>query len=161
MKTAKPVETDAHFKYLCPNCGANHWASLVEAKTKGFMIVCHCANPFNIKTIEKIDIVYKVEEEQKQERSKIKTNIDPKVSRLKRKLEASKLKEYIKEKKKQTEPKTLSLDKAEKCVKTLCALGYTKAEARSMIKDAFAKMPIDDLDQLIKYAITNFGVYHV
>lgn len=159
MKTVKSVETDAHFKYLCPSCGANHWASLMESKTKGFMIVCHCGKPFSVETIEKIDIVYKPEE--KQEKKEIKKSVDHKSSRLERKLERSRLKGLIKEEERKTQPQTLPLDKTEKCVKTLCVLGYTKSEARSMIKEAFSAMPTEDLDQLIKYAITNFGVYHV
>ena len=56
----KPIEYDAHFKYLCPNssCCYPHWLSLKEASTEGFKIACDCGAVFSVKQIEKIKIKY-------------------------------------------------------------------------------------------------------
>lgn len=61
-KYQKPIDTDIHFKYRCPNddCGYDHWLSISEAQTKNFKIVCDSCNYiFYPKRIKKIKILYK------------------------------------------------------------------------------------------------------
>lgn len=64
MKTktrkVKPVDSDIHFKYICPNseCSDIHWLSLKEAQTSHFKIVCDCGEIFRPKRIENISINY-------------------------------------------------------------------------------------------------------
>jgi hypothetical protein len=58
-KNLKPIDTDIHFKYLCNECGSQHWLSLKEASTPKYRIVCECNNVFQVKTISGYDIKYK------------------------------------------------------------------------------------------------------
>lgn len=59
MTKLKPIDTDVHFIYRCPNCGLEHWASLVEVNTPKFIIVCDCKNILRPKPIVDIKINYK------------------------------------------------------------------------------------------------------
>lgn len=56
-KNQKPIDIDLHLKYKCV-CGLCHWISLIEAKTKGFKVVCECKRVFSPKRIQKIKISY-------------------------------------------------------------------------------------------------------
>ena len=59
MNKIKPVETDAHLKYSCPECSSFHWISFKAAKVPGYMIVCDsCGQPFLVETIQELKIVY-------------------------------------------------------------------------------------------------------
>lgn len=58
IKNIKPVECVADLRYLCTNCGLDHWISLREAKTKNFMIVCDCETLLKVKQIQTINVVY-------------------------------------------------------------------------------------------------------
>ena len=55
----------------------------------------------------------------------------------------------------------LSVDTLNKCVKTLCSLGYETAEAEDMIRQSFDKINSDDCSELIKCALKNFGASYV
>lgn len=57
-KNLKPIDTDIHIKYECPECSAVHWLSLTETQTKGFVIVCDCDNILKPKRIDTVKIVY-------------------------------------------------------------------------------------------------------
>tara|TARA_B100001769_G_C21507997_1_gene293126 strand:- start:10 stop:258 length:249 start_codon:yes stop_codon:yes gene_type:complete len=55
----------------------------------------------------------------------------------------------------------LPVDTLNKCVKTLCSLGYETAEAEDMIRQSFDKINSDDCSGLVKYALKNFGASYV
>lgn len=57
-KNLKPIDTDIHVKYECPDCSAVHWLSLKETQTKGFVVVCDCDNILKPKRIDSVKIVY-------------------------------------------------------------------------------------------------------
>lgn len=61
IKRQKPIDTDLHFKYICPNtdCLDVHWLSLKETQTKHFKVVCDCGEVFAVKRIKDITINYK------------------------------------------------------------------------------------------------------
>lgn len=54
----KPVECDAHLKYICPACHNEHWISLLEASTKNFKIVCDCGTIFRVKRVLDLKLRY-------------------------------------------------------------------------------------------------------
>jgi hypothetical protein len=60
INNIKPCDIDVHFKYKCsnPDCGAEHWLLLKEAKTKFFKIVCECGNIYIPKRVSKLTIRY-------------------------------------------------------------------------------------------------------
>ena len=150
----KPIEIDGHFKYACPGCGIHHWASFKEAKTKGFIIVCDCDESFEIENISGIDIKYK-------EESAETTKEIIKEKRIQEKRNKAKNTAEIQKEISNVEKKTLPLDILEKAVKMLVSFGYTKSESKQMLKNAFEKHQATEIDTLVKYSITDFGVCNV
>lgn len=65
IRNLKPLECVADLKYRCSNCGLDHWVSLKEAKTSGFIIVCDCDTLLKVKPIKTINITY-IEEAKEQ-----------------------------------------------------------------------------------------------
>ena len=64
IKNLKPIDCVADLKYRCPNCGLDHWVSLKEAKTTGFIIVCDCDTLLKVKPIKSVNITYLEEAKQ-------------------------------------------------------------------------------------------------
>lgn len=141
IKTLKPIEIDAHFKYRCPKCASDHWISLNEAKTKNFKIVCHCSKILKPKRISNIKISYHQDAPVVAE--KCNTSIDPivEVTNVSTNLE-----------KEQIDPNVL-----EKCTNTLVGYGFTKQEAQDLIIGIYETSPSNDCGQLIKQALKSFG----
>jgi Holliday junction resolvasome RuvABC DNA-binding subunit len=137
-KNLKPIDIDAHFKYVCPNvdCGNIHWLSLLEAKTNNFKIVCYCGTVSKPRTIKKIKIEY-VEIEY----PKIDIN-----NNIKNKEDSS-----------QESKQELPLDLLQKCVKTLVAYGFTEQESNTLIHYSFNQNPTQNISDLIKLALQNIG----
>jgi hypothetical protein len=63
IKNLRPTETDGSFKYTCPNCSSDYWATLKQVRCKHFVIVCDCETVLKPKPIETIKIVYKKKKE--------------------------------------------------------------------------------------------------
>jgi Holliday junction resolvasome RuvABC DNA-binding subunit len=137
-KNLKPIDIDAHFKYVCPNvdCGNIHWLSLLEAKTNNFKIVCYCGTVSKPRTIKKIKIEY-VEIEY----PKIDIN-----NNIKNKEDSS-----------QESKQELPLDLLQKCVKTLVTYGFTEQESNTLIHYSFNQNPTQNISDLIKLALQNIG----
>lgn len=59
-KHQKPIDSDIHFKYICPNnkCSDTHWLSLKQTQTKNFKVVCDCGKVFSVKRIKTIKVKY-------------------------------------------------------------------------------------------------------
>lgn len=36
----RPIDADVHLKYICGECGSTMWASITEARTPNFILVC-------------------------------------------------------------------------------------------------------------------------
>lgn len=58
IKNLKSIECVADLRYRCSSCGVDHWVSIKEAKTPGFIIVCDCSSLLKVKVIKDIKIVY-------------------------------------------------------------------------------------------------------
>lgn len=59
IKNLRPIETDASFKYVCPNCSGEYWVSLRQVKCQQFVIVCDCDTVLKPKLVEQIKVIYK------------------------------------------------------------------------------------------------------
>lgn len=126
-KNQKPIEIDAHFRYMCPlsSCGFFHWLSLKEVQTKNFKVVCDCGTIFKPKQILKLKAIYK------------KSNPDKK-----------KHKEDI-----GVIPTSIEDD----CVSTLVNYGFTKSESVYLIRKAWNRNKTDNSANLIRYILQNIG----
>lgn len=131
-KNQKPIESDVHFKYRCPNknCSCYHWLSLRECKTKNFRVVCECGNIFRPKQINTIKIVYE----------KIKSASEKKSQQIT-----------------EIQINSVPVDTMEKCVKLLCNYGFTNEEANKMLLIAFQRNPTAEANILVKYVLQNLG----
>lgn len=138
-KSPKPIETEAHFKYICDICGINHWASLKEASTKNFIIVCDCGNFFKVKRIKKIKILYRT---------------------IKKKTEGINKQEEPKPQPIVSE-KTIQPDLLKKSVVVLETFGFTKKEAEELLVRSYKENPIDDCLNLVKYSLSKLGETNV
>lgn len=61
IKNQRPINTDVHLEYKCPNsnCAYSHWLSLLETQTKNFKVVCDCGTVFQPDRIKNISIKYR------------------------------------------------------------------------------------------------------
>lgn len=131
-KIVKPIEVDAHFKYMCPKCGNNHWVSLNEAKTEGFKIVCDCKKVFSPKRINKLQITYTSTENKSTDQIASSINTD------------------------QTK-KDISSVLLSKCCSVLMGYGFTKQESEDMLNKAYHIDQSEDCSKLIKLALKSLG----
>ena len=81
QRSQKPIDIDAHFKYMCPrpDCGFFHWLSLKEVQTRNFKVVCDCGTVFKPKQILKIKPIYQKKTHNLQKNKKdivVPTNIE-------------------------------------------------------------------------------------
>jgi DNA-directed RNA polymerase subunit RPC12/RpoP len=129
-KDIKPVEADIHLKYICPECGANHWLSLKENKINGYKILCeYCDSILKVKQIEKLKFKFKEEKQ-----------------------------EVIKQEPTSLVEENEGVDFLEKSDILLESYGFSKAEAITMIDDAFSKTHSRNINTLVKTAIFDIGV---
>ena len=145
-KNLKPTDVDGHFKYRCPSCGIDHWASFKEASTKNFIIVCDCGQVFSIKRIVDIKIIFhkkkatdKIKEKRAEEK-RVEENIT-----------------VVKECRESVNIPEITLDKA---TKMMVALGFTKDESESMLKSAYQTNPTENIALLVKSAVTKIGGFN-
>jgi Holliday junction resolvasome RuvABC DNA-binding subunit len=137
-KSLKPIDIDGHFKYRCPGCGIDHWASFKEASTRHFIIVCDCSEVFSVKRISNIEIVFAKKKIKEQEIQKTEPE----------------KKEVVKEIKQSVEIPDETLNKS---IKMLVALGFMKDEAESMLKETDASDPTENIALLVKKSIAKIG----
>jgi hypothetical protein len=71
IKNLRPIEIDASFKYVCPNCSGEYWVTLRQVKCEQFVIVCDCDTVLKPKPIEQIKIRYKKKKEKPTSETKI------------------------------------------------------------------------------------------
>ena len=126
LKSQKPIEIDAHFKYRCPNtgCGCFHWLSLKECQTKNFKTVCDCGEVFKVKLIDELKILY--------------------------------TKKKIVKSAKDTDKMTIQqipIDLLRNCVKILVGYGFSESESEELIKNIYAENQITDCAVLIKKSL--------
>lgn len=129
-KNLKPIDTDVHFKYRCPNCGLDHWISLKEGTTKNFKIVCDCDLVFTPKRIKHISIEYHTKQ------SKKITNHE----------------ETIK-----SNTPTIDNNTLNKCCKILEKYGFDLLEAKKLILASYNKTLSSSIRVLVKSALESLG----
>jgi len=127
LKSQKPIEVDASFKYKCPSetCDNEHWLFLRQAQVKNFKIVCECGLIFKPKQIKNIKIVY---EKRKRKQETPKNNTD-----------------------------TIPVDVLDRCVKILVSYGFELAESSDLINKSYNSCKTNDIGLLVKNALQSFG----
>lgn len=148
----KPTETDAHFKYRCPNpkCGLDHWISLREAKTSGFLVVCNCEQVFSPETIVSINIQYSTQEEKPEP-------VTPKEVLTEDDGELLPLDGEDTEPEPTLIAQEIPVDLLSRCCKILVSLGYTQSESREIIESGFRDSQILNPHDLVKHSLKILG----
>jgi hypothetical protein len=127
LKSQKPIETDASFKYKCPSedCENEHWIFLRQAQVKNFKIVCDCGLVFKPKQIKNIKIIY---EKPTKKRKKIEDIDDG-----------------------------IPVDVLNQCAKILSGYGFDLNESKELIKKSYSSCKTNDIGSLIKNTLKSFG----
>jgi DNA-directed RNA polymerase subunit RPC12/RpoP len=126
---SRPVSADIHLKYICHECGSEHWISLKENKTPDYKIVCYsCDSVILPETIHLVELKFK---QKKEAKSSTPTPIPPK-----------------------TDP---VLDIVQRCAITLASYGFDKQESIALAEKAFIKYNTDNVSELVKKIIFDFG----
>lgn len=135
LKNQKPIDIEAHFKYRCknPDCGFDHWISLVQSQTKDFIIVCDCGSKIKPKRIKSLEIVYKEDSVSE------KQNLVPEVPK--------------------DIPKNTDIPQSllEASTRIMIGFGFTESESVSLLTEAFKNNQIQNAKDLVKYTISNIG----
>lgn len=123
-KKQKPKEYDLHLKYSCPDCGCDHWLSLLEASTTNFKVVCDCGVLFRVKRVAGIKLLY--EQVSKQAEAKISTphTIDIENNMV-----------------------------AKQAVATIINYGFTSKEAKDLVKNCYDTSKTYSVSDLVKQAL--------
>tara|TARA_Y100000356_G_C11007928_1_gene156819 strand:- start:29 stop:463 length:435 start_codon:yes stop_codon:yes gene_type:complete len=131
QKNNKPAEADIHLKYICHSCGSEHWISLKENQTPRYKIVCFsCDVVIMPKPVAQVKLLFA-----KQDTKQNKTKQQPQPS--------------------QTDSPVL--DVVQRCAVTLVSYGFEKEEALSLAEKAAIKYNIDNVSDLVKKIIFDFG----
>lgn len=122
-KQQKPIQIEASLKYICESCQASHWLFLREAQTENFKVVCECGSIFIPQQIHSLNIQY------------TNTNNEKCIN--------------------DTTEYSHKLDEStvNDCIKTLCSLGYDKAEATGLVAIAYKELNSNDSTKIIKYIL--------
>tara|TARA_B100001769_G_C22058051_1_gene568920 strand:- start:382 stop:780 length:399 start_codon:yes stop_codon:yes gene_type:complete len=131
MTNLKPTNdfSNISFKYICPECGYDHWYFLHQLQMKGgFKDICDCGHAFELDTIDTIEIIYKHR---------------PKPNKVE-----------IVESVQQEGLTTMTLNA---CKHTLSTFGYNDEHIQNMIEQSYEIIKENDPTALVKYAIENFG----
>jgi hypothetical protein len=139
IKSQKPIEIDAHLRYVCknPDCGYTHWLSLKETQTKDFKVVCDCGRIFKPKRVLNVKIVYRQKPKKQQDEQPQKQHF-VNLSDIARQEE-------------------LDIDTLNKCVKILVGYGFTKSESEQLLRNSFSSNPTNDCASLIKQTLESLG----
>lgn len=129
IKNLRPIELNVHLKYTCPNCSVEHWLSLQEAKTRGYLIVCDCDTVLKVKTIDFLKVkFYKKQKSTKPvERESV------------------------------VESTKIDVDLLSKCCTILNSYGYEKSEVEDLIIKTYENNPTTDIKTLVKNTLMNIG----
>jgi hypothetical protein len=113
-------------------CSVEHWLSLEEAKTKGYLIVCDCDSVLRVKLIDSLGIKFY----KKQKSTKT--------------VESEKVIEIDK----------ISIDLLSKCCTILSSYGYEKSEVEHLIIKTYENSPTTDIKTLVKNTLMKIGDIH-
>jgi hypothetical protein len=129
IKNLKPTELNVHIKYTCPTCSIDHWLSLDESKTKGYLVVCDCSSILKVKLVDSLIVKF------------------------------CKKKKIVKsdEGDKSAESNKIPFDLLSKCCTILNSYGYEKSEVETLIIKAYENSPTTDIKILVKNTLMNIG----
>lgn len=127
IKNLKHKKTDIHLQYNCPECFSEHWLSLQENQTSGFLIKCECGVVIKTKKIK--HIIFEFETSNKKPHNATIENLDKKI------------------------PKDLK----DSCCSILSNYGYNKHEVKSYIDKAFSNTMSFDIKFLVKEVLKLIG----
>jgi hypothetical protein len=152
IKNLKPINTDIHLQYKCPTCDINHWISLREASTRGFIIVCECNSILKPKLIDDIKFKYK-------QKIKVQTPISTDINLVVSEPMESAKTEFNQEVA-STEPSVIMADPPQDlfnaCVPALTGYGFTSSEAKQLIYDTYQKQKTySTYADFIKHCLSN------
>jgi hypothetical protein len=152
-KLLKPIDHDVHLKYRCPECSIDHWLSLREAQTSGFIVVCECSNVFKVRTVDKIVVKYKdkkikrvIEEQQLQI-----APLESTAPELKEEAVEPKVEEKIPviEEPKVIEKPIIPDQMLQSSCDVLVNYGFTVNEAKDLIRQTYANNPVDSIGTIV------------
>lgn len=135
INDVEPQKVDAQLLYVCPDtdCRMEHWLSMKQVKTPGFMVVCDfCDTVFTPRLVKSITLNFTKTDSPKQ---KPLTPETPVVSDT-----ATKPRDFLKEAK-----------------ETLIHFGFHKQEAEEMIDTEYNKTKNTSPVQLVKGALDFLG----
>lgn len=132
IKNLKPTELNIHLKYTCPTCSIDHWLSLDESKTKGYLIVCDC------KSILKVKLVHSLMVKFHKKKKSIKTTESDKVA----------------------ETSKIDVALLSKCCTILSSYGYEKSEIEPLVSKTYENSPTTDIKTLVKNTLMKIGDIH-
>ena len=128
-KRLKPKEYDVHLKYSCPDCGCDHWLSLLEASTINFKVVCDCGVVFRVKKIIGIKLLYDKALKQEKEKTTTPQTIDIENNNI-----------------------------AKQAVATIINYGFTSKEAKDLVKNCYDTSKTYSVSDLVKEALKTMRV---
>jgi hypothetical protein len=154
-KLLKPIDHDVHLKYRCPECSVDHWLSLREAQTDGFIIVCECNNIFKVRTVDDIVVKYKDKKIKiVAEEPKIAVS-EPVVYTMPIELEEEVIETKVEEKipfveePKVIEKPIIPEHMLQSCCDVLVNYGFTVTEAKDLIQQTYADNPVDSIGTIV------------
>lgn len=55
----RPIDADVHLKYVCNQCGSTMWASITEARTPNYILICgDCHSVHKLKLVDKVSVSF-------------------------------------------------------------------------------------------------------
>ena len=123
-KKQKPKEYDLHLKYSCPDCGCDHWLSLLEASTTNFKVVCDCRAVFRVKRIVGFKLLYDKVLKQQKEKTTAPQVVDIDNNAV-----------------------------AKQAVAILTNYGFTSKEAKDLVKNCYDTSKTYSVSDLVKQAL--------
>jgi hypothetical protein len=155
-KLLKQIDHDVHLKYRCPECSVDHWLSLREAQTDGFIIVCECNNVFKVRTVEKIVVRHKDKKIKRPLKEELKPVIpeiivEPVPIELEEEVTESKVEENIPlvEEPEVIEKPIIPDDMLKSSCEVLVNYGFTVTEAKELIRKTYANNPVDSIGAIV------------
>lgn len=138
MKKIKPKDISTNLIYQCECCLREHWVSLQAAKTVGYMIVCECGSSYKTYPVQTIKVLYKKKKKPQETMQQNKSRV----------VEESSVESCEAE---------LSSHTLNTCVNTLSGYGYTNAESKNIILNAFNNNKTNQVSELIKSCFQVIG----
>jgi hypothetical protein len=148
-KFLKQIDHDVHLKYRCPECSVDHWLSLREAQTNGFIIVCECNNVFKVRTVDKIVVRHK----DKKIKRPLKEELKPVIPEIIAdpvpiELEVEENIPLVEEPEVVEKP-IIPDDMLKSSCEVLVNYGFTVTEAKELIRQTYADNPVDSIGAIV------------